>query len=61
MIWEIDNNRSVRERIMYKDIVYDYYEGFIKGLIVYCIFKKVLKYKWMIYLNIKWIVEELDD
>lgn len=46
---------------MYKDTVYDYYEGFTKGLTVHCIFKQALKHKWMIYSDIKWIVEELND
>lgn len=61
MIWESENNRCARDRTMYKDTVYDYYEGFTKGLTVHCIFKQALKHKWMIHSNIKWIVEELDD
>lgn len=37
-----------RDRTMYKDTVYEYYEGFTKGLTVHCIFKQALKHKWMI-------------
>lgn len=50
-----------RDRTMYKDTVYDYYEGFTKGLTVHCIFKQALKHKWIIHSDIKWIVEELND
>lgn len=50
-----------RDRTMYKDTVYEYYEGFTKGLTVHCIFKQALKHKWMIYSDIKWIMEKLND
>lgn len=50
-----------RDRTMYKDTVYEYYEGFTKGLTVHCIFKQALKHKWMKYSDIKWIMEKLND